>query len=127
MNSTTLWEFLPRGYALTVLIELPILLIGLSQRHPWRERFIAGFTLTAATYPIVVIVMPLMLGLEAPRWLYLSLAETFAPLAECALFGWLFVSVYPRDVRATLRDMSAIVLANVASFVIGELFFLIVE
>lgn len=115
-----LWEFLPWGYALTVLIELPILLVGLSDRHPWRERFLAGLALTAATYPIVVVVMPLMLGLDAPRWLYLSLAETFAPLAECALFKWLFAAAYPRDPRATLRDMGAIVLANVASFVIGE-------
>ena len=50
--------FLPVGYLVTVLIEAPILFVGLSRRHRRGERLFAGLWLTACTYPIVVIVMP---------------------------------------------------------------------
>lgn len=116
-----LWAFLPWGYLLTVLIETPVLLVGLSPRHPPRRRFIAGLWLTACTYPIVVLVLPTAMH-DASRAAYLAVAETFAPAAECALFYVAFIrGVPPVDRRSTLRDMAAIVVANLASFLLGEL------
>ena len=107
----TAWQFLPVGYVFTILIETPILLIGLSPTHPWRLRLFAGIWLTACTYPIVILTLP---ALFEQRGTYLAVAETFAPAAECALF-W---AVRPAVLR---RDMVAIVVANLASFGIGEL------
>jgi len=40
----------PLGYLFSILIETPILLIGLSPRHPLRRRVFAGVWLTACTY-----------------------------------------------------------------------------
>ncbi len=54
LTAEELWAFLPWGYLLTVLIEIPILLFGLSSSHRPAKRLIAGFWLTACTYPIVV-------------------------------------------------------------------------
>ena len=82
-----LWSFLLPGYLTTVAIETPILLIGLSPRHPISRRLFCGFWLTACTYQIVVLVLaPLLLGSADDRTVYLLVAETFAPVAECALF-----------------------------------------
>lgn len=88
------WLFLLVGYAITVALETPILLLGLSPYHPWRRRLFAGLWLTACTYPVVVLVLP---PLIAPLWgrvAYLAVAETFAPAAECLLFYWTF---WPRS------------------------------
>ena len=79
-----LWRFLPLGYLLTILIETPILCVGLSRRHPLSRKLLAGIWLTACTYPIVTLVLPLLFAPER-RGLYLLVAETFAPVAECAL------------------------------------------
>jgi hypothetical protein len=102
-------QFLPIGYALSVLVETPVLLIGLSPRHSLRAKLFAGVWLTACTYPIVVLTLPPLTG----RF-YVPIAETFAPVAECILFATLF-----RNWR--WRDMAAIVVANLASFAFGEL------
>ena len=115
-----LWTFLPLGYALTIAIEIPVLLIGLSPSHTWRQRILAGFALTAFTYPIVILVLPLLLG-NYDEWVYVTVAEIFAPLAECLLF-WLAVGGDLRS-RSTWRDFAAIVVANVASFLCGEFIF----
>jgi hypothetical protein len=124
----SLWRFLPLGYLLTVLLEGPILYFGLSARHSQRDRLLYGFWLTACTYPIVVLVMPILvasLGLEewTARVVYLSVAETFAPAAECALL-WLISHptqadqpVVPRSVW--LRDFAVVTLANLVSFIGG--------
>jgi hypothetical protein len=119
-DPATLWQFLPWGYLLTVAIELPVLWWGLSRRHPPRDRIAAGLWLTAVTYPMVVVAIPLTLGPDVSRITYLALAETFAPLAECVLFYFAYVRLTVPDRRATSRDMGAIVLANLASFGIGE-------
>jgi hypothetical protein len=110
-----LWTFLIPGYLLTILIEIPILLVGLSPKHSLRRKLLAGLWLTAATYPIVVLVLPLLFA-RASRTTYLIVAETFAPLAECLLF-WL---AFGRQKGTYLRDYVAIVLANLASFAFGE-------
>jgi hypothetical protein len=122
-----LWRFLPIGYLLTVAIETPILCLLLSRRHPVRDRIVAGFWLTAVTYPIVVITLPLLVGDLAigpfsPRAVYLAIAETFAPAAEYGLFYLAYIrGLAASDRRATWRDMAAIVAANLASFGLGEL------
>jgi hypothetical protein len=111
-----LWQFLLPGYLLTILIETPILLVGLSPKHSLGRRLFAGIWLTAATYPVVVLVLPLPFA-RASRTTYLIVAETFAPLAECLLF-WL---AFGKEAGTQLRDFVAIVLANFASFACGEL------
>jgi hypothetical protein len=111
-----LWRFLPFGYLLTIAIETPILLVGLSARHPKRRRLVAGIWLTACTYPIVILVLPLLLIRYSPT-LYIVVAETFAPLAECLLF-WL---AFGTREKSMWRDFAAIVIANLASFLIGEI------
>ncbi len=116
MQPHDLWRFLPIGYLFTIAIETPILLIGLSRHHSIKRRLLAGVWLTACTYPIVVLVLPLLLQ-SYSRAFYLLFAETFAPVAECLLF-WL---AFGKESR--WRDFGVIVLANLASFLTGELIF----
>lgn len=114
-----LWRFLPFGYVLTVLLESPVLWIGLSPPHSWRRKLFAGGWLTACTYPIVVLVLPMLLE-RFGRPTYLAVAETFAPLGECLLFWLAFGSQEPRLARRdVVRDCVAIVLANLTSFGVG--------
>lgn len=119
MSSNELWRFLPLGYLLTILIETPILLVVLSQRHPFSRKLFAGVWLTACTYPIVVLVLPLLFAPDQ-RILYLVVAETFAPVAECVLFWLAFGNRESVGTRSMWRDFMAIVIANLASFSIGE-------
>ncbi len=125
------------GYVLTVLIETLVLFALLSRRHPVRVRLFAGLWLTACTYPVVWLVLP---GIFEERWTYLTIAEIFAPVAECLIFWFAFVrrpakkpveivadewSVVPQSLPpvsrwATPRDMAAITLANLCSFGFGE-------
>ncbi len=115
MSPLELWRFLPIGYLLTIAIETPILLLGLSRHHSIKRRLLCGIWLTACTYPIVTLVLPLLL-VNQSRWFYLLIAETFAPVAECVLF-WLAFGK-----EAKWRDFAVIVIANLASFLVGELF-----
>lgn len=112
-----LWIFLPRGYLLTIAIEIPILLFGLSSGHPMMRRLIAGCWLTACTYPIVILVLPLTVGVWWGNVAYLAVGETSAPIAECLLFRAAFP--LPALRSDAVRDMTAIAVANFASFLIG--------
>src|SRR5215467_12009809 len=85
MTPNELWRFLPIGYILTVLIETPILILGLSPRHTLRRNVLCGIWLNACSYPVVVLVLPLLLS-GASQGIYVGVAETFAPVSECALF-----------------------------------------
>lgn len=123
MSLLRLWQFLPVGYFFTVLIETPVLLVGLSRRYSWRQKLLAGFWLTACTYPIVVLVMPPLLVPWAGRNAYLAVAETFAPLAECLLFRAAFSASESANRRVAWRDYAVIVLANLLSFGAGELWY----
>ncbi len=116
MSPHELWRFLPIGYLFTIAIETPILLLGLSRHHSLKRRLLSGVWLTACTYPIVVLVMPLLLA-NYSRAFYLLIAETFAPVAECLLF-WL---AFGKESR--WRDFGVIVVANLASFLLGTLIF----
>jgi len=119
MSPSELWRFLPFGYLLTILIETPILIAGLSPRHPLKRRLLAGVWLTACTYPIVVLVLPLFFA-DSSRAAYLTVAEVFAPVAECVLF-WLAYGDSKELGKASMwRDFAAIIVANLASFLGGE-------
>src|SRR6267142_4403121 len=119
MSPTELWRFFPLGYFFSILIETPVLLIGLSTRHPVSRRLLAGIWLAACTYPIVVLVLPLALA-NLSRAGYLVVAEVFAPVAECVLF-WLAYGESKQVGKASMwRDFGAIVLAYLASFLGGE-------
>jgi hypothetical protein len=120
MSSTSLWIFFPLGYLLTILIETPILLCGLSPRHGLTDRFVAGFWLTACTYPIVILVLPPLMYENFPRWQYLVVAEIFAPVAECILFCFAYEQHPRADHRTVTRDFATITVANLTSFGIGE-------
>jgi len=109
------------GYLLSVAIETPLLFVGLSRRHGWRTRLFAGVWLTMCTYPVVWLVLPAWIDLSEQRVLYLAAAETFAPAAECLLFWLAFGQEPPRTRPALIRDMAAIVAANLASFATGML------
>ena len=119
MSPSELWRFLPLGYLLTILIETPILYLGLSRRHPLKRKLFAGVWLSACTYPIVTLVLPLLFSPDS-RALYLAFAETFAPVAECLLFWLAFKREDELDNVSMARDFIAIIVANLASFGIGE-------
>jgi hypothetical protein len=113
MSPWELWHFLPIGYLFTIAIESPILYFGLSSQHPKGRRILSGIWLTACTYPIVILVLPLLL-IDQSRTVFLLVAEVFAPVAECLLF-WLALGK-----QSSRRDFAAIVIANLASFLAGE-------
>ena len=119
MSPSELWRFLPLGYLLTILIETPILCMGLSRRHSLSRKLFAGVWLTACTYPIVTLVLPLLFNSER-RALYLVVAETFAPVGECVLFWLAFGTRAELGKPSMWRDFITIILANLASFGIGE-------
>lgn len=110
-----LWTFLIPGYLLTIVLETIVLLVGLAPRHALSRKVFAGAWLTACTYPIVVLVLPPLVGNTYGYVAYLVVAETFAPAAECALFLTAF-GVHGRD---SVRDCAAIVVANLVSFLLG--------
>src|SRR4030095_12292301 len=115
-----LWLFLPFGYLLTILIETPVLVAGLPSKLSLRQKLLCGIWLTACTYPIVVLVLPaIFFGM--PRWQYLAVAETFAPVGECAIFWLAFRSKHLLRGTEWIQSFVTIVIANLASFGAGEL------
>src|SRR5262245_30309378 len=116
MPPAELWHFLPLGYLLSILIETPVLLVGLSQRHSFGRRLASGIWLTACTYPIVTLVLPLLF-VNSSRTVYLIVAETFAPVGECILFWLAFGRDDDVGQPSMWRDFVAIIVANLASFV----------
>lgn len=116
MGIEDLWRFFPVGYLFTVAVETPVLILFLSKHHTLKRRLFAGLWLTACTYPVVVLVLPLLFA-DSSRAAYLLVAEIFAPAAECALF---YLAFGASDTRATWRDFVAIIAANLLSFLAGE-------
>ncbi len=114
-----LWRFLPLGYLVTILIETPILFFGLSQKLSTRQKLACGVWLTACTYPIVVLVLPAIFFGQS-RALYLLVAEVFAPVGECILFWLAFRGRGILEKGDWTRSFSAIIIANLASFGLGE-------
>ena len=121
MTPSELWRFFPIGYLVTIAIETPILVIGLSRQHSLRRRLFAGIWLTACTYPIVTLVLPLVLS-DYSRRTFLVVAEVFAPVVECLLFWLAFEWSSGTTQKRVARDFIVIVIANLASFAVGEIF-----
>ena len=115
-----LWLFLPVGYLVTILIETPVLVVGLSPKISLTQKLLCGMWLTACTYPVVVLILPAIFFGES-RSLYLVVAETFAPAAECLLFWAAFRGSEVLTAADWVRCFAAIVAANLASFGIGEI------
>lgn len=114
-----LWYFLPFGYLATILIETPVLLFGLSPKVSFKQKLLCGIWLTACTYPIVVLVLPAIF-LDYSRCLYLFIAESFAHFGECVIFRLAFRGREDFETSDWIRSFVAILLANFASFSIGE-------
>jgi hypothetical protein len=117
MSPEDLWRFLLFGYLFTVAVEAPVLVLFLSKHHELKRRLFAGLWLTACTYPVVVLVLPPLFA-DSSRALYLAVAETFAPAAECALSYLAFGGKGGEGV--TRRDLATVVAANLLSFLAGE-------
>jgi len=111
--------FLIFGYLATVAIEAPVLCTGMDAQTPFRLRLQAGLLLTALTYPVVVVLLPLLMG-ALGRPMYLLVAEIFAPAAEVLFFRFMTA----RGLTAPLdRNDTVIIVANLLSFGFGQLFF----
>lgn len=117
---SNLWFFLPIGYLVTILIETPVLLVGLSPKLSLKQKLLCGVWLTACTYPIVVLVLPALL-FDYSRNLYLLIAESFAHFGECVIFWLAFRGREDFGTSDWIRSFIAILLANFASFSIGEI------
>ncbi|HYV36535.1 MAG TPA: hypothetical protein VE988_12560 [Gemmataceae bacterium] len=104
------------GYCISVAIETPVLMVGLSRDHPLMRRFLSGLWLTACTYPVFILALP---ELIPERNLYLAVGETLVAVAECSVFLAAF-GLKDRNWLAVSQDCLAIVLANLASFGLGE-------
>lgn len=115
-----LWYFLPFGYLLTILVETPILLLGLSPKISFKQKLLCGVWLTACTYPVVILVLPTLMN-GFPRWQYLAVAETFAPVGECVIFWLAFRAKSLFNISDWARCLIAILIANLASFGVGEI------
>jgi hypothetical protein len=120
MSTPSPWAFLPVGYLLTVMIETPVLIVGLSSRHSLGRKIAASLWINACSYPIVILVLPVVLA-SAPSAVYIAVAEAFAPFSECLLFVAAFYDRADLWRREMWRDVGAVTAANLASFLIGEL------
>ena len=114
-----LWRFLPIGYLFTILIETPVLLVGLSPKVSLKQKLWCGAWLTACTYPIVVLVLPALMQ-NFSRDVYIWVAELFAHFGECVIFWLAFRGKIELQTKDWIRCFIAILLANFASFSIGE-------
>jgi hypothetical protein len=63
--------------------------------------------------------MPLIFA-NSSRTMYLAVAETFAPVAECALFWSAYGKTEELGRRSMWQDFATVVVANLASFIGGE-------
>lgn len=111
-------SWMPVYYLITVAVELSVLWFALSRRYSSRSKWVAGFWLTACTYPILWLVLPPFFD---DYWTYMAVGETLVPLIECGLFWAVFIRPLPPNRLATRRDMAAVVAANVSSFLFGLL------
>jgi hypothetical protein len=107
------------GYLLAVAVETPVLLVGLSKCHRLQDRLLAGVWLNACSYPIVGLVFPYLIWTPFGHVAYTAVSEIFAPLAECTFFWLAFGDRKERWRRSMWQDFATIVVANLASFLVG--------
>ncbi len=119
ITPSSLWLFFPIGYLTTILIETPILLFGLSKKLNFKQKLVCGIWLTACTYPIVVLVLPIIFS-QFSWTVYIIVAESFAPLGECLFFWLAFRGTAIFETTDWARCFIAIIIANLASFGLGE-------
>ncbi len=109
------------GLCSTLLIETLILYFGLGKEYDGRSKVLIGCLLSLATFPIVNLLIPIWLNPETMLFAYCWISETFAFLAECLLFVFIFSK--KRSTKSQLAVNCAIIfLANVASFTYGYFF-----
>ena len=109
------------GYLLTISFETPVLFACLGKRYTARQKLIAGVLLTALSYPFVVFVFPLIWNPYENYPVYISVSEVFAPVFECLSFAMLFQRKKTLSKNQRFLDYAAIVLANLFSFLSGEI------
>jgi hypothetical protein len=114
-----IWPDMLIGYLISIAIETPVLLVGLSARHSLGVRLFSGVWLTACTYPVLWLVLPQLIDPDNSTALYLAVGETFVPIAECALFWLAFGSREELWKKSMWQDLITITVANLASFGIG--------
>ncbi len=112
--------FLLCGGIITILIEGTVLWFGLGRRYSTGEKLFFAVWLTAATYPVVVLVLPSLMSTSEPRSAYLFAAESFAIIGECALFT---IGSVRLDKSVYFKELGVIVIANLISFAGGEFYF----
>lgn len=116
-----IWLFLAIGYLATVTIEIPVLILCMSPEIANRQKVELGLLLTAFSYPVVILVLPLVLSachIGKPTH-QIAIIECYAALAEVALFRF---CMHQKLLSRPDRNAAAVVLANVCSFTIGALF-----
>jgi hypothetical protein len=123
MEFTLFLKQLLIGYLLTVIIETMVLVTGLSKRNSLAVGLFAGMWLTACTYPAVNVIIPILFKSKGLGLAEIATSETFAAVAECALFWAAFGRHGESERRSMLQDFVAIFFANLASFGFGELLF----
>lgn len=109
------------GYLITISIETPVLFVGLGNRYSAKEKLFAGAFLTACSYPFVTIFFPMIWNPYEQYTTYMTVSEIFAPLSECAIFAWIFHQRKSLSKKARAWDMFVVILANLISFLAGEL------
>ena len=122
ISPVNIWPDMLIGYLITIAIETPVLLVGLSARHSLGVRLFAGVWLTACTYPVLWLVLPQLIPPDREHYVaYLAVGETWVPIAECVLF-WLAFGRSEEWLKPSMgRDLAAVTVANLASFGIGML------
>ena len=111
-------DWLLPGYLLTVGIELPIFIAGLSACHSLRARIFAAVWLSACTYPVVALTLPALISLASDYSTYILVAEGFAIGTELTLFETVLVEA-DRTLFERWQDRLAIIAANLASATAG--------
>ena len=112
--------FLLCGGIITIVIEGTVLWFGLGRRYSTGEKLFFAAWLTAATYPVVVLVLPSLMSTSEPRSSYLFAAESFAIIGECVLFT---IGSVCLDKPVYFKELGVIAIANLISFAAGECYF----
>lgn len=102
----------------TVVIEGVVLWFMLPPKRSPRLRIGAAVWLSSCTIPVVHLSFPVLAEHGWSNTWWIAAAEVFAPLAECLLFA--AILRVGRMPPITWRDVWVIVLANLLSFGIGE-------